>query len=61
MQIHSLTVATSSSKRVEEIEIRPVMENSTGVLNITDMMLQGGTVATVWTGHPAEIKWSFDS
>lgn len=60
-QVHFFTVAASSSKRVEHIEVRPVVENSTGEINITDLMLQGGTVATVWTGHPSEIKWSFDS
>lgn len=59
-QVHSLTVPVNSGKRVESIEVRPVVENSSGVVNLTDMMLQGGTVATVWTGHPSEIKWSFD-
>lgn len=27
----------------------------------TDIMLQGGTVATSWVGHVSEIRWSFDN
>lgn len=28
---------------------------------ITDVMLQGGTVATSWIGHVSEIRWAFDT
>jgi len=28
---------------------------------ISDIMLQGGTVATSWVGHVSEIRWSFDN
>lgn len=27
----------------------------------TDIMLQGGTIATSWVGHVSEIRWSFDN
>lgn len=27
----------------------------------TDIMLQGGSVATSWVGHVSEIRWSFDN
>ncbi|GAA0360904.1 hypothetical protein [Bacillus horti] len=58
--VHALTVTANSGKRVEYVEVRPIVENSTGEVRVTDIMLQGGTVATVWTGHPSEIRWSFD-
>lgn len=32
-----------------------------GALYITDVMLQGGAVATSHIGHVSEIKWSFDN
>lgn len=31
------------------------------VVHFTDIMLQGGSVATSWVGHVSEIKWSFDN
>lgn len=31
------------------------------VIHVTDIMLQGGTVATSWVGHVSEIRWSFDN
>lgn len=34
---------------------------TTPAIYITDIMLQGGTVATSWVGHVAEIRWSFDN
>lgn len=30
-------------------------------VHFTDIMLQGGTVATSWVGHVSEIRWSFDN
>lgn len=36
------------------------MEDATGTFYVTDMMFQGGSIATTWVGHPSEIKWSFD-
>jgi len=46
--------------KVKEIEVKFIVEDFEVVLYLTDIMLQGGTIATMWTGHPSEIKWSFD-
>ena len=53
-------IETAPGKKVAEIEVRFVVGDAVGTVRITDIMLQGGRVATVWTGHPSEIKWSFD-
>ena len=45
--------ATNSGKREGTTE--------TPVIYFTDIMLQGGTVATSWVGHVSEIRWSFDN
>lgn len=34
---------------------------TTPAIYITDIMLQGGSVATSWVGHVSEIRWSFDN
>lgn len=49
------------SRGVSAIEIEFVVENcQSGSVNVTDIMLQGGTIATMWTGHPSEMRWSLD-
>lgn len=46
---------------VAAIEVEFVMENCrSGQINVTDIMLQGGTIATMWAGHPSETRWSLD-
>lgn len=50
-----------TSKRVKKIDVRLTVADATGNINITDVMLQGGSVPTVWVGHTSEIKWSFDN
>jgi hypothetical protein len=51
----------NADKGVSAIEIEFVMENcQSGQVNVTDIMLQGGTIATIWTGHPSETRWSLD-
>lgn len=50
----------SGSKRVVEIEVRLVVEEAEGTVNITDLMLQGGKISTKWVGHPSEIRWTVD-
>ncbi|MDI6840428.1 MAG: hypothetical protein QMD71_06255 [bacterium] len=44
-------------KRIVSVKIRLVGKNFSGTLYITDLMFQGGTISTEWTGHPSEIKW----
>lgn len=55
------TVAIKNrSRTVESVEIRLVGEDFEGQANVTDLMLQGGKVSTVWVYHPTEIRWSHD-
>ncbi|ADD02633.1 hypothetical protein TthWC1_1567 [Thermoanaerobacter thermohydrosulfuricus WC1] len=46
--------------KVKKIDVKFIVEDAEVTIYLTDVMLQGGTVATMWTGHPSEIKWSFD-
>jgi len=54
------TLSVSTSGTVAKIEVRLVVEDCTGTVWFTDIMFQGGTLATIWTGHTSEIQWSFD-
>jgi|UniRef100_A0A831TG79 hypothetical protein len=47
-------------RRVRSITVRFVAVDVQGTIWITDVMLQGGRLATLWAGHPSEIRWSFD-
>ena len=42
------------------ITIRLVIQNCTGEVFFTDLMLQAGVVATGWVGHVCEIQWTLD-
>lgn len=46
---------------IQSITIQIVAQDFTGTVHVTDIMLQGGSVATTWVGHPSEIRWSFDN
>jgi hypothetical protein len=46
--------------RVKKMRIRVLVNDCTGTINITDMLLQGGSIATGWVGHVSEIKWTQD-
>ena len=46
--------------RLRSITVRLVITNCAGAVYFTDLMLQPGTVATGWVGHPCEIKWTLD-
>jgi hypothetical protein len=56
---HKIYTFTPQGK-VKEIEVKFIVEDAEVTIYLTDIMLQGGTIATMWTGHPSEIKWSFD-
>jgi hypothetical protein len=45
---------------VVKIRVRVCVTDCTGTINITDMLLQGGSIATGWVGHVSEIKWTED-
>ncbi|WP_245543923.1 hypothetical protein [Mahella australiensis] len=44
-----------------KITLKVVVRDAAGTVKITDIMLQGGSMATTWVGHPSEIRWSFDN
>lgn len=57
------TVETGSyntTRKVASIRIKAIMKNATGELYLTDLMLQSGSIATGWTGHPSEIQFTTD-
>jgi hypothetical protein len=50
----------SVARRAVKIDIRIVMDDAEGILEITDIMLQGGKIGTGWLGHTSELKLSSD-
>lgn len=42
------------------IKVRLCIEDATGLVYISDLMLQGGRMAILWSGHVSEIKFSFE-
>ena len=48
------------SSKVKSITVRVCITDCTGTLYITDLLLQPGSVATGWVGHPCEIRWTLD-
>lgn len=60
----ALKIPISSGSKIESIVVEIVADNvqiTEGSLYITDIMLQGGTVATSHIGQVAEIRWSFEN
>mgnify|MGYP001271607612 CR=1 FL=1 len=50
-----------TSKGVESVEIKLVLKDGReGQVNVTDIMLQGGSISTNWSYHPSELRWSHD-
>lgn len=47
-------------ERIKSITVRICVTNCTGGFYITDILLQGGSVAIGWVGHPSEIRWTLD-
>lgn len=59
-QEYAEVINANGNGKVTEIKIALVIEDAEGGVNITDLMLQGGTISTVWCGHPSEIRWTVD-
>jgi hypothetical protein len=61
----AVKIPISSDEQIESIMIEVVADNVSieagTALYITDIMLQGGTVATSHIGQVAEIRWSFEN
>ena len=45
-------IEVDTSKRVKSIKISAI-----GKMNITDIMLQSGSMGISWNAHPSEIRW----
>ncbi|ATA61146.1 hypothetical protein GS458_2710 [Geobacillus stearothermophilus] len=59
--VNQVIEVKNSDRGVSAIEIEFVMENcQSGQINVTDIMLQSGSIATLWKGHPSETRWSLD-
>lgn len=54
MKVHDVLRA---DKKVVKIKVKLIADKFSGTVFITDLMLQGGTLSTEWSGHPSEIKW----
>lgn len=46
--------------KLKSITVRVFISDCTGKILVTDLLLQGGSVATGWVGHPSEIRFSLD-
>ena len=57
---HAAQTVNPQNGRVKHIIIRVCVTDCTGTIYITDMLLQGGSIATGWVGHVSEIQWTED-
>lgn len=55
-----ITPENAGSSRLKSITVRVCVTDCTGDFYITDILLQGGSVAIGWVGHPSEIRWTLD-
>lgn len=53
-------ISPKGYSRLKSITVRVCVTDCTGTVYITDMLLQGGTIATGWVGHVSEILWTLD-
>lgn len=63
MAFFTQTATDLSSKgyaRLRSITVRLCITDCTGTVYFTDMLLQGGSIATGWVGHVSEIQWTQD-
>lgn len=55
---HAIT--SKGSGKIKKLTIRLFVKDCTGTVYFTDILLQGGSIATGWVGHVSEIKWTLD-
>lgn len=56
----SAVLVIPTMKTVSKIDVRLWMQDASGAVNMTDVMFQGGLLATIWSGHTSEIRFSFE-
>lgn len=44
-------VSVTGIEKVKKLTVRVVVQDCTGTARFTDIMLQGGSVATAWVSH----------
>lgn len=54
-------VSVSGIGRVKKLTARLVVQDCTGTVYFTDLMLQGGSVATAWISHVSEQRYTLDA
>lgn len=57
-QIQARDASPKGYGRVETITVRLVVQDCTGEVWFTDILLQPGSIATGWVGNVAEIEWT---
>lgn len=60
MSWQSAVLIIPTMKTVSKVAVRLCMEDAAGAVNMTDIMFQGGWLATIWSGHTSEIRFSFE-
>lgn len=70
-QVIQKKIETDYSRKVDYIQVSLVADDvgqrvdpdnyEAPAIYFTDIMFQGGSVATSWVGHVSEIRWSFDT
>jgi len=56
----STDLSPKGYERLRSITVRLCVTDCTGTVYVTDMLLQGGSIATGWVGHVSEIQWTQD-
>ncbi len=46
--------------RLKSVTVRIFISDCTGQIFVTDILLQGGYLATGWVPHPSEIRFTLD-
>ena len=54
-------VSVNGIEKVKKLTVRVVVQDCTGTVRFTDVMLQGGSVATAWVSHVSEQRYTFDA
>ena len=54
-------VSVTGIEKVKKLTVRVVVQDCTGTARFTDIMLQGGSVATAGVSHVAEQRDTFDA
>ncbi len=53
-------ITPKGSGEIKKLTIQLFVKDCTGTVYFTDILLQGGSIATGWVGHVSEIKWTLD-